>query len=206
VIGAVAAGVAYATIPDSGGVYTACMLKNVGSVRIIDPSLPSKSLTSHCLNPETQISWNQKGQPGATGPAGPAGATGPAGAAGPAGPAGKDGKDGTNGTNGTSVPIYHASVYLNGVASGLGDSPEEQSATRLSTGLYIVKFSVDTEACTRIATIGIPVDQQNNAAVFQGFNGEISTFTDLSTGGVAVATFDSTGAPADRDFHLVVFC
>lgn len=33
---AVAGGVAYATIPDGGGVYTACMLMNVGTIRLID--------------------------------------------------------------------------------------------------------------------------------------------------------------------------
>ena len=35
------AGIAYATIPGAGAVYTACMLKNVGTVRLIDPSLPA---------------------------------------------------------------------------------------------------------------------------------------------------------------------
>jgi len=178
-----------------------CYNTSNGQLRVIDPSAGDK-----CKTPETALDWNKTGPAGATGPAGPAGATGPAGAAGPAGPAGKDGKDGTNGTNGTSVPIYHASVYLNGISSGLGDSPELQSTTRLSTGVYIVKFSVDTQRCTRIATIGIPANQENNPAFSPGLNGEISTFTDLTTGGVAVATFDSTGAPADRDFHLVVFC
>jgi hypothetical protein len=37
VVGALAAaGVAYAAIPDSNGVYTACMLNGVGTVRLID--------------------------------------------------------------------------------------------------------------------------------------------------------------------------
>jgi hypothetical protein len=65
-----AAGAAYATIPDSGGVYTACRLNGIGTIRLIDPSGPSGSLLSHCTSIETQISWNQKGQPGAAGPAG----------------------------------------------------------------------------------------------------------------------------------------
>ena len=39
---AVAGGIAYATIPDSGNVYTGCMLKNIGTVRLIDPSLPPR--------------------------------------------------------------------------------------------------------------------------------------------------------------------
>jgi hypothetical protein len=58
------AGVAYATIPDSGGVYTACRLNGVGTIRLIDPSGPSTSLLSHCTAFETQITWNQKGQNG----------------------------------------------------------------------------------------------------------------------------------------------
>jgi hypothetical protein len=32
------AGVAYASIPDSGQTYTGCMLNNVGTLRLIDPS------------------------------------------------------------------------------------------------------------------------------------------------------------------------
>ena len=79
---AVAGGIAYATIPDGGNVYTGCMLKNVGTVRLIDSSLPSSNLMSHCTALETQITWNQQGQkgdpgtPGATGKAGADGANG----------------------------------------------------------------------------------------------------------------------------------
>jgi hypothetical protein len=62
-----AAGVAYATIPDAGGVYTACKLNATGTIRLIDPSGPSSSLLSHCTAIESQIVWNQKGQPGAPG-------------------------------------------------------------------------------------------------------------------------------------------
>jgi len=66
----VAGGIAYATIPDGGGVYTACRLNGVGTIRLIDPSGPSGSLLSRCTQLETQIQWNAKGQQGATGPAG----------------------------------------------------------------------------------------------------------------------------------------
>jgi hypothetical protein len=68
-----AGGIAYATIPDSGQTYTACMLKGIGTIRLIDPSLGGNSLLGRCTSLEAQLSWNQKGQPGATGPAGPAG-------------------------------------------------------------------------------------------------------------------------------------
>src|SRR3954452_5274514 len=80
-------GIAWATIPSDGGVYTACKLNATGTIRLIDPSLPSTSLLQHCTSIETQIAWNQKGQKG---DAGPQGLTGPPGA---------KGTDGTNGTD-----------------------------------------------------------------------------------------------------------
>ncbi len=104
VVLAAAAGIAYATIPSSGNVYTACMLKGVGTIRLIDPSLPSSNLLGHCSALETQVSWSQNGQPGAPGPQGPQGAKGDpgtpgaTGATGPAGPAGADGAAGPAGT------------------------------------------------------------------------------------------------------------
>jgi hypothetical protein len=61
------AGIAYATIPGPGNVYTACMLKGVGTVRLIDPSLPSSNLMSKCTSVESQVTWNQQGQPGTPG-------------------------------------------------------------------------------------------------------------------------------------------
>ncbi len=62
-----AAGIAYAVIPSSSGEYTACMLKNVGTIRLIDPSLGSSALMGHCTSLETQISWNKQGTPGTNG-------------------------------------------------------------------------------------------------------------------------------------------
>jgi hypothetical protein len=61
-------------VPGEGSVYTACMLKNVGTVRLIDKSLPSNHLMSHCKPAlEMEISWSQQGLPG---PAGADGADG----------------------------------------------------------------------------------------------------------------------------------
>jgi hypothetical protein len=68
-----AAGIAYATIPDSSQVYTACMLKSVGTIRLIDTSLSSSNLLGHCTSLETPITWNGKGQPGPAGQPGAAG-------------------------------------------------------------------------------------------------------------------------------------
>lgn len=73
----VGAGVTYAAIPDSSGVYTACMLNKVGTIRIIDPA------TQHCSAAlESQITFNAKGQKGDPG---------------------TNGTNGTNGTDGASV-------------------------------------------------------------------------------------------------------
>ena len=68
---AIVGGVAYATIPGPGNVYSACMLKGVGTIRLIDKSLPATNLMSHCTDKEIEISWNQAGQPGPAGPVGP---------------------------------------------------------------------------------------------------------------------------------------
>jgi len=78
-----AAGVAYATIPSSSGVYTACELKGVGTIRLIDPSLTSTK--GHCTTREQQITWNQTGQTGPAGATGPTGNNGATGASGPQG-------------------------------------------------------------------------------------------------------------------------
>ena len=77
---ALAGGVAYATVPDSGGVYTACKLNVTGTIRLIDPSVGNASLLGHCTSLETQISWNQQGQRGQQGLKGDKGDPGPAGA------------------------------------------------------------------------------------------------------------------------------
>src|SRR4051812_35987532 len=96
---AVAGGVAYATIPDGAGVYTACKLNGIGTIRLIDPSyVPTTSLLQHCNAAlETQISWNQGGQ---TGPKGPTGDKGPDGEKGQTGDKGLSGDKGLPGDKG----------------------------------------------------------------------------------------------------------
>jgi hypothetical protein len=99
---AVAAGVAYATIPDSAGVFTACMLNRVGTIRLVDPSLPSSNSMSHCTSLETQISFDQQGHQGLQGLQGSPGPQGPAGTAGKDGAPGTDGLKGADGSNGSN--------------------------------------------------------------------------------------------------------
>ena len=61
VVLSLAGGIAYATIPYNGNVFTAC-IKKVGTIRLIDPSLGNSSLMGHCTALETQIKFNEQGQ------------------------------------------------------------------------------------------------------------------------------------------------
>ena len=137
---AVLGGVAYATIPGDGGVYTACMLNGVGTIRLIDPNLPPTNLMGHCTSLESKITWSQQGPKGdtgaqgapgpsgatgATGPTGPkgdTGATGPPGATGPIGPKGDTGATGPPGATGATGPAGPGSVVsmINIVGSQAG--------------------------------------------------------------------------------------
>ena len=113
-----AAGIAYSAIPDSGGVYTACMQKSTGALRLIDPSVS----TNRCTSAETQVTWNQTGQQGAKGATGAQGETG---ASGPQGPKGDPGASGTGG----SGPIV-ATVQIDGIKGG--DSGQDDAITALA--------------------------------------------------------------------------
>jgi hypothetical protein len=67
-------GIAYATIPDAGGVIHGCYLNRTGLLRVIDTS------TSNCTTFETPIEWSQtgpQGPPGQPGEQGPPGEPGP---------------------------------------------------------------------------------------------------------------------------------
>jgi hypothetical protein len=67
---AVLGGIAYASIPDAGGVYHACVMKN-GQLRIIDPS------SDQCrASNESEITFNQQGQKGDPGSPGAPGQPG----------------------------------------------------------------------------------------------------------------------------------
>jgi hypothetical protein len=58
---AAAAGIAYAAIPGSNGVISACYAKD-GDLRVIDAATGAK-----CKSGETALSWNQQGPTGAPG-------------------------------------------------------------------------------------------------------------------------------------------
>ncbi len=117
---ALGSGIAYAAIPGSGGVYTACMLKHVGTLRLIDTSLPSSNPMSHCSTTyETQVTWNQTGQQGQQGPQGPKGDIGPQ------GPAGADG-------------LSHAYYDTNTLTVNDGFKQRVVGLSSLPAGTYLV--------------------------------------------------------------------
>lgn len=64
--------VAYANIPDSGGVIHACYDAGNGTLRVIDTEAGET-----CRPQETALSWNQEGPQGPEGPSGPEGPPGP---------------------------------------------------------------------------------------------------------------------------------
>lgn len=112
-VGFGAAGIAAASIPDSGGVIHGCYSKASGTLKITD-----SAKVAGCPSGSARLNWNQTGPQGAPGaqgapgPAGPAGPAGPVGQAGPQGPAGTTGPQGPAGlgydfttTTGTSGPM-----------------------------------------------------------------------------------------------------
>ena len=116
VVLALAGGVAYAQIPDGGGVIHGCYSKPGGSVRVVDTA-------TSCKSGEVSLAWNQTGVQGPAGPTGPAGATGPGGPAGATGPQGPQGAQGPAGPASSSV-VKSAPVTLPGrhCAEGFCDS------------------------------------------------------------------------------------
>ena len=86
--GVLAAGAAatIAAIPDSNGVIHGCYQKNVGNLRVIDPSGGD-----NCRPSEIPISWSQTGPQGRKGDTGATGATGPQGLKGDTGATGATG-------------------------------------------------------------------------------------------------------------------
>jgi hypothetical protein len=127
----VAAGIAYATIPDSAGVIHGCYSKTSsttlppGSLRVVDTGLGQS-----CGQNEVALSWNQQGVKGATGAQGPQGPVGPQG---PAGPAGK----GVTGPTGPSGTIHGYGHATGGIALDSAGFNQVDSISNLPYGRYM---------------------------------------------------------------------
>ncbi len=86
VVFAAAGAVAYASIPDAGGLIHGCYKTNKGDLRVIDPSAGGS-----CQSSEIPLDWNQQGVPGPQGPQGIQGLQGPQGVQGQQGASGVSG-------------------------------------------------------------------------------------------------------------------
>lgn len=126
----VVAGIAYATIPDSGGVIHGCYARINGALRVIDSEKGQR-----CASNESGLNWNVKGPPGPAGPTGPQGTQGPQGVPGPQGPAGPQGPSGLS-------HGYHASASSVPVANG---NPKSQVVGMYSVapGNYMIWGEAD---------------------------------------------------------------
>jgi hypothetical protein len=114
VLALAATGIGYAAVTGGGAVYHACVSKGEGQLRLIDPTLGSSSNLQHCKSNETEISWNEQGQPGPQGLQG---------AQGPPGPSGLARFAGTSCPAGESVTGFDATgaiICSSGSASGGG--------------------------------------------------------------------------------------
>lgn len=187
-LAAVTGGIAYASIPDASHTFTACMLKNVGTLRLIDTSLSAGNPLGHCTAIETQISWNATAQQGLPGVAGPPG---------PKGDAGPQGPEGPKGDPGSGSPLL-ANVSLHGdLVSGNATSIDHPQ-----DGFYIVSFPREVDTCVPEVTIG------SNPGL--SFGSATVAYASLFSGSNAVAV--SVQRPVspyesvDDSFHLAVFC
>jgi Collagen triple helix repeat (20 copies) len=149
---AAGAGVATAAIPDATQTYTACMLNNVGTLRLIDPSLGAHNPMGHCFAWESLKTWNQKGQPGAPGSAGPTGATGPAGPAGLAGATGPTGPPCPSGPPGPAAADVTVG-FATGQAFSLQapDTLVQVASKHLDAGSYSIVATANLDAAGKFA-------------------------------------------------------
>jgi hypothetical protein len=177
---ALAAGVAYATIPDGQGVIHACYRTNKGDVRVID--------SGSCAAGEAALSWNQTGPQGPAGPAGPQGLQGPQGPRGPEGPAGPPGDPATGAT------VYWVKVNADGTSVALvGHLVGKSGAT------YVVSLAPISSiaGCAAVASVFPDDSAGGGTASVKG-----GPFSDSFT----VDTYDLAGNPSPRGFSLIAAC
>ena len=200
-VGAVVGGVAWATIPSSGNVFNACLLKATGTIRLIDKDLPAGSLLGHCTVLEKEISWNQQGPPGQPGADGQPGQPGQPGA---------DGQPGEQGPPGQPGPgAVTAQVNWNGTL--LAHTGAVSGTEHPSTGVYLVELSDPTLLnCARVATIGRETGFIGNIGYADQFTetGFISTLNASGTGGsgIGVVIRNTDGTLGDKIFQLAILC
>jgi hypothetical protein len=122
----VVGGIAYATIPDGGGVIHGCYLKGLGTLRVVDTDKGQACLSKL----ETPLNWSQTGPQGQQGPTGATGATGATGVTGATGPSDVWSVDGYNAGN-KNVPPAPSEETLATTATLPAGSYSVQAETSL---------------------------------------------------------------------------
>jgi collagen triple helix repeat protein len=202
-------GVAYATIPDSGGTIHGCYARSGGSLRVIDAGV------TNCKSTETSLNWNVRGEQGLQGPQGtqgPQGPAGPQGAPGPQGPQGATGPQGPTGASGLS----------HGYATSTSAAPVAQfpaystvaTIANVPAGTYFVWSQiaiVDSANTNEVGKCRIAVNGSPDSSSLTSF-GDSEGFADLTlvapetlTGGSTVTTECTSGdASTNADVHLAL--
>lgn len=211
---AIAGGVAYAAIPDAGtGLYHACMLKSVGTIRIIDPA------TQHCVATlETAITFGAKGDQGPQGLTGANGAPGvsptvaqlpvpngncPAGGAAITDAAGntayvcngRNGADGTNGTNGT--PFSGTFTSQNGQYSISVTNSGIQISTQAGSSIVVTDSDITVRSKGTAAVqsdLGLTLKDSRDVNVEAGANLMLKASNNASVQASGTATVQSAAA------------
>ena len=122
-----------AAIPDANKVYTACLNKAWGTIRLIDFEAGNRCLAriekeltwSEVGPPGPQGEMGQKGEIGPPGPQGEMGKKGEIGPPGPPGPQGEMGQKGEIGPPGPPGPQGEAGADGNTILNGSGPPPEQ---------------------------------------------------------------------------------
>jgi hypothetical protein len=138
------------------------MLNKVGTVRLIDPSLPASNLMSHCTSVETKFTFNRQGRQGLPGPPGKDGAPGAN---------GKDGIDGKSGQpfSGTftspngqfSITVDDTGIKLAGPSNSIELKPDGTIETRTDTS-----FNLTSGGATKLVA-GTSLDLKSGAATMK---------------------------------------
>jgi len=202
-----AGGVAYASIPDAGGLIHGCYKTNGGSLRVIDLSAGEV-----CNASEKPLGWSQTGPPGPRGTTGQSGSTGTTGARGPTGTTGASGPTGTpgakgasgaTGATGTAGPAGQGVKTIAGLVASTGAvaSGSGYSVTHTATGHYQVTFPPGTwNDCLQVALTATPDASTPTAVRVTGH------FCVDSVTSVISLTFESIGSnpvPVDSAFDFV---
>jgi hypothetical protein len=204
IVGAlVAGGIAYAAIPDAGGVIHGCYKKsspNQGTLRVIDTEKGQA-----CSNSETGINWSQ------TGPQGPQGIQGIPGVQGPQGPQGPSGSSHAYSTfNGVGqTQISPSSNTITQLTLPAGDYVVWATGSVVRSGLINTSGSANDVKCALDDPNGNAVTASEAEANFDGGDAVpymlVATMSLSKSGTITVdcTTKDGT-VPSELDFNSLV--